>query len=91
MAGFSLQDLDFENIRIAISNPQTSGAGQWAMLALYGSKIRSGASKEEAFEYLSEVYDEFIYCSSNARIAFEEFIESDTDLLFSYEAFWARE
>lgn len=81
------QELDFENQKIAISSPLVSGAGQWALLGLYGSILRDGTNEMESLEYLSDVYEGLIYSSSNAQMAFEGFMKSDVDMLISYEAF----
>ncbi|MEA3287974.1 MAG: substrate-binding domain-containing protein [Candidatus Marinimicrobia bacterium] len=83
----ALEDLDFAELNIMITDPVSSGAGQWALLALYGSLLRSGATELEATTYLTEVLDNVMISSLNAKAAFVDFANSNADLLLTYEAF----
>jgi len=83
----SFQNLDYTKLKIAITDPATSGVGQWALLALYGSRLRAGNNAKDAFDYTSQACLNFSHIYMNSKLAFEKFAGDTTDILISYEAF----
>jgi len=83
----SLQDLDYENSKIVITNPVLSGAGKWALLALYGSMERENITESEAYAHMEKIVERLIISPLTAKETFESFTSSRADFLISYESF----
>lgn len=66
-------------------DPLTSGGAQWALLAEYGSVIRSGGSQQEALATLGAIWTNVVAQASSARSARTQFQGGFGDALITYE------
>lgn len=89
IADFS--DLARPGVRLIHPDPISSGAGQWSLLAIYGSQIiraeRSGAGRDEAKaeELLGAIWKNVIATPGSAREARTQFERGEGDALVTYE------
>ena len=73
-------------VRLIHADPHTSGGGQWAVLAEYGSVLISGNGDSEAAEdQLSKIWANVILTPSSSREALHEFVFGVGDALVTYE------
>jgi len=85
------KDLGKPGIKLILSDPTFSGAGQWSILAIYGSELikserTSGARDErKAFETLKRVWGSVIATFGSAREARTHFEHGEGDALVTYE------
>ncbi len=79
-------DIDFETMNVIIPDPLTSGEGQMAGLALYGSWLRQGLSREQAFDFVKQAFASSRNHPSTSQDAMEQFHAGLGDILFNYEA-----
>ncbi len=82
----NFEDIDFKTMDVVIPDPLTSGEGQMAVLALYGSRLRQGFSHKQAFEYVKAALTETLNKPSTSQAAIEQFQAGIGDVLFNYEA-----
>jgi len=84
-------DLGKPGVRLIQCDPVSSGAGQWSILAIYGSELiksekRSGVRDEKrAFEVLQQVWKNVISTQESARAARTQFERGEGDALVTYE------
>jgi len=71
----TFDDINFEKMNVIIPDPLTSGDGQMASLALYGSQIRRGVDKATAFEFTRKALAESRSHPSTSQAAMEQFQE----------------
>lgn len=85
------QDLAKPGIRLIHPDPTASGAGQWSLLAIYGSEIiKSEHRKDErdepaAFQLLKKVWANVIATPDSARAARTQLERGEGDALITYE------
>lgn len=79
-------DLAQEGLKVVHADPQTSGGGEWGILAVYGDVLRSGASRKEAAARVAKVRDNVVVRTTSARAARNEFLAGQGDALITYEA-----
>ncbi|UCH10703.1 MAG: substrate-binding domain-containing protein [Fidelibacterota bacterium] len=79
-------DLSRPGIEFLHPNLITSGAGQWAILAIYGSALRVGSDSVGAIQRVAEAWQNVIEQPASARDAVQLFIEGTGDVLIMYEA-----
>jgi len=84
ITGFS--DLKKPGVRIIHPDPMSSGAGQWALLAIYGSALREGRDTLGAHRYVEELWKKVVNRPSSSREAVQQFIDGAGDVLITYEA-----
>ena len=84
-------DLAKPGIKLIHPDPTASGAGQWSLLAIYGSEIaKSEHRKDErdeaaAFELLRKVWANVIATPDSARAARTQLERGEGDALVTYE------
>jgi sulfate transport system substrate-binding protein len=83
IAGFS--DLARPGLRLLHADPRTSGAGQWAVLAEYGSALLEVGVRAAAEAQLEEIWQNVQLLSSSARAAMTLFELGAGDALVTYE------
>jgi ABC-type sulfate transport system substrate-binding protein len=79
-------DLGQDGLAVVHADPQTSGGGEWAILAVYGDVLRSGQSREEAAAQVTKVRGNVATQAASARAARSEFLAGSGDALITYEA-----
>ncbi|MCI0660891.1 MAG: substrate-binding domain-containing protein [Acidobacteria bacterium] len=85
------KDLGKPGVKLLLSDPIFSGAGQWSLLAIYGSELiksekESGVRDEkQAFETLKRVWRSVIATPGSAREARTHFEQGEGDALVTYE------
>ncbi|MEA3286319.1 MAG: substrate-binding domain-containing protein [Candidatus Marinimicrobia bacterium] len=82
----SFDDIDFSKMNVIIPDPLTSGEGQLAALALYGSRLRQGFTKEQAFDFVTQAFTNSRNHPSTSQDAMEQFHAGLGDILLNYEA-----
>jgi sulfate transport system substrate-binding protein len=80
------EDLAREGIDVIHADPITSGAGEWAILAEYGSSYLADGDAEGAYERLLGVWRNVTDPATSARTARLVFEEGIGDALVTYEA-----
>jgi sulfate/thiosulfate transport system substrate-binding protein len=84
-------DLAKPGVKLIHCDPISSGAGQWSLLAVYGSELikserRTGRrDKKRAFEVLQNVWKNVITRPLSAREARTQFERREGDALITYE------
>lgn len=84
-------DLGKPGVRVIHPDPTSSGAGQWSLLAIYGSEIiKSEYRKDErdekaALELLKKVWQNVIATPDSARAARTQLERGEGDVLVTYE------
>jgi ABC-type sulfate transport system substrate-binding protein len=74
------------DVEIINPDPRSSGAGEWSLLAVYGSALRNGLNSQDAFLELGKVWRQTTIKPSSARYALQRYQEGSGDVLFSYES-----
>jgi sulfate/thiosulfate transport system substrate-binding protein len=84
-------DLAKPGVKLIQCDPISSGAGQWSLLAIYGSELikseRENGSRDEkrAVETLKRIWKNVIATPSSAREARTHFEQGEGDALVTYE------
>ncbi|PLS69042.1 MAG: sulfate ABC transporter substrate-binding protein [Cyanobacteria bacterium M5B4] len=79
-------DLAKPGVEVITANPKTSGVARWNFLGLWGAVMATGASPEQALDYVSRVYSNVLILPKNAREATDIFIKRrQGDVLLNYE------
>lgn len=84
-------DLGKPGVKIIHCDPTSSGAGQWSLLAIYGSEMiksekRDGRRNEtRATELLRKIWKNVITTPESARAARTQFERNEGDALVTYE------
>jgi ABC-type sulfate transport system substrate-binding protein len=84
-------DLGKPGVKIIHCDPTSSGAGQWSLLAIYGSEMiksekRDGHRNEKtATELLRKIWKNVITTPESARAARTQFERNEGDALVTYE------
>lgn len=82
----SFEDIDFETMNVIIPDPLTSGEGQMAALAIYGSQLRQGRSQSQAFDFTKTALAKARNKPSTSQDALEQFYAGMGDILLNYAA-----
>ena len=80
------EDIDFETMNVIIPDPLTSGEGQMAGLALYGSQIRRGLNHIQSLNFMKNAFANAVSHPSTSQDALEQFYAGLGDVLINYEA-----
>lgn len=84
-------DLAKPDVKLIHPDPISSGAGQWSLLAIYGSELLKSQhntgqrDEEKAFQLLSKVWKNVIATPGAAREARTQFERGEGDALITYE------
>lgn len=79
-------DIDFDKMKVIIPDPLTSGEGQMVALALYGSQLRQGLDREQAFNFVKQAFSRSGNHPSTSRAATEQFHAGLGDILLNCKA-----
>jgi sulfate transport system substrate-binding protein len=82
----ALPDLGAPGISVLSPDPATSGAGEWGILAVYGSALGEPADAARAAAFLGRFWERVTVGGSSARIIGSRFDEGVGDALITYEA-----
>jgi ABC-type sulfate transport system substrate-binding protein len=66
-------------------NPFTSGGARWNVMAAYGAQLEQGKSKQQALDYLTQLFKNVAVQDKSARESLQTFTGGKGDVLISYE------
>jgi sulfate transport system substrate-binding protein len=83
-------DLARGDVRIAVPDPKTSGAGRWSVCALYGAALRGHAGvapndPQAAADLVARVFASVVDRSPSAHASFQAFQQGSGDVAITYE------
>jgi sulfate transport system substrate-binding protein len=78
-------DLARPGVGVVHPDPLTSGGAQWAILAEYGSILRTGGDEAAAYDQLLGVWRNVVAQAASARAARTQFENGFGDALITYE------
>jgi len=78
-------DLLRDDVEVLTPNPFTSGGARWNIMAAYGAQREQGKSREEALEYLEQLFDNVVVQDKAARESLQTFLSGKGDVLIAYE------
>jgi sulfate/thiosulfate transport system substrate-binding protein len=78
-------DLVKDDVEVIEPNPFTSGGAKWNIMAAYGAQLEQGKSKQEAVEYLRDLFANVPVQDKSAREALQTFVGGKGDVLLAYE------
>jgi sulfate/thiosulfate transport system substrate-binding protein len=78
-------DLIKDGIEVIEPNPFTSGGAKWNIMAAYGAQLEQGRSKQQAEEYLRQLFQNVPVQDKSAREALQTFAGGKGDVLLAYE------
>jgi len=81
----SFSDLAQPGLRLLHADPRSSGAGDWAVLAVYGSALLVSGDQAEAQAQLEAIWDNVVILAPSARAALTLFELGVGDALITYE------
>jgi sulfate transport system substrate-binding protein len=79
------EDLTKEGTEVITANPFTSGGARWNVMAAYGAQLKMGKSKEEAEEYLRQLFANVPVQDKSARESLQTFTGGKGDAMIAYE------
>jgi sulfate transport system substrate-binding protein len=82
----TFRDLLTEDVEIVIPDPAGSGAGRWALMAIYKSERYEGRSHQEALNTIKAVLEKTVTQPRSADDGRIAFLEGTGDVLLSYES-----
>jgi sulfate transport system substrate-binding protein len=85
LAIHDFSDLASPGIGVVHPDPLTSGGAQWAILAEYGSALRTAGNEDLAFEQLLGIWRNVVAQAASARAARTQFESGFGDALITYE------
>ncbi|MFC1619873.1 substrate-binding domain-containing protein [Candidatus Neomarinimicrobiota bacterium] len=80
------KDLGRSGLDVIIANPRTSGIGEWSILAIYGSALRSGYDESGALTLLSDIWQNVTSPPPSAQAVLRRFAEDGGHAILTYEA-----
>ncbi|HSC91174.1 MAG TPA: sulfate ABC transporter substrate-binding protein [Gaiellaceae bacterium] len=78
-------DLVRDGVEVITPNPFTSGGARWNVMAAYGAQLKQGKSKEQAVQYLRELFANVTVQDKSARESLQTFSSGKGDVLIAYE------
>ena len=82
---YSYADLTQPNLRLLHADPRSSGAGEWSLLAEYGSALLETSDPDIAEAQLQAIWDNVRLLGSSARATLTLFELGAGDALITYE------
>lgn len=79
-------DLRNPGMEVIHPDPISSGAGQWALLAIYGSALKASGDSLEALKCVERIWRNVVDRPASTRDAVQQFIGGAGDVLITYEA-----
>ena len=74
-----------DGVEVITPNPFTSGGAQWNIGAAYGAQLEQGKSKQEALEYIQQLFENVPVQPKGARESLQVFTAGKGDVLLAYE------
>ena len=86
-------DLVKDGVEVVTPNPFTSGGARWNVMAGYGAQLEQGKTKEQARDYLRDLFHNVTVQDKSARESLTTFAAGKGDVLLAYEneAIFAKE
>jgi len=78
-------DLLRDDVDVITPNPFTSGGARWNVMAAYGAQLKQGKSKQEAVQYLRDLFANVSVQDKSARESLQTFAGGKGDVLIAYE------
>jgi sulfate transport system substrate-binding protein len=78
-------DLVKDGVEVITPNPFTSGGAQWNIAAAYGAQLEQGKTKDEALQYLADLFANVPVQPKGARESLQIFTAGKGDVLIAYE------
>ena len=78
-------DLIKDGVEVITPNPLTSGGARWNVMAAYGAQIKAGKTKDEAVDYLDQLFANVPVQDKSARESLQTFVGGKGDVLLAYE------
>src|SRR4051794_20631645 len=78
-------DLVKPGVEVITPNPFTSGGARWNVMAAYGAQLEQGKSKQEALDYLDNLFKHVPVQDKSARESLQTFVGGKGDVLLAYE------
>lgn len=78
-------DLTKPGVEVITANAVVSGGARWNLIAAYGQAIESGASEQEALDYVAALLKNVPVQDKSAREALQTFSSGKGDVLLTYE------
>ena len=78
-------DLVREGVEVITPNPFTSGGARWNVMAGYGAQLKQGKTKEQARDYLLDLFRNVTVQDKSARESLTTFAAGKGDVLIAYE------
>jgi len=79
------EDLIRDDVQVVTPNPFTSGGAKWGIMAAYGQALNTGATEEEALDFVAKMLANAPVQDASASDALETFVGGEGDVLISYE------
>ncbi|MGE5690301.1 MAG: sulfate ABC transporter substrate-binding protein [Pseudomonadota bacterium] len=78
-------DLVQPGVEVITPNPFTSGGARWNVMAAYGAQLEQGKSKQQAVQYLRDLFANVSVQDKSARESLQTFSGGKGDVLIAYE------
>jgi sulfate transport system substrate-binding protein len=78
-------DLVRKGVEVVTPNPFTSGGARWNVMAAYGAQLEQGKTKEQARNYLRDLFRNVSVQDKSARESLTTFAAGKGDVLLAYE------
>ena len=78
-------DLLRDDVDVITPNPFTSGGARWNVMAAYGAQLKQGKSKDDAVQYLRDLFANVSVQDKSARESLQTFSSGKGDVLIAYE------
>jgi sulfate/thiosulfate transport system substrate-binding protein len=81
----SWDDLIRDDVEVITPNPFSSGGAQWNVAAAYGAQLEQGKTREQALQYLVDLFANVPVQPKGARESLQIFNSGKGDVLLAYE------
>jgi sulfate/thiosulfate-binding protein len=78
-------DLVTGKVDVLEPNPFTSGGAKWNIMAAYGAQLEQGRSRQEAEQYIADLFENVSVLDKSARESLQTFSSGKGDVLLGYE------
>jgi sulfate/thiosulfate transport system substrate-binding protein len=78
-------DLVTGDVDVLEPNPFTSGGAKWNIMAAYGAQLEAGRSRQEAEQYIADLFKNVSVLDKSARESLATFSSGKGDVLLGYE------
>jgi sulfate transport system substrate-binding protein len=78
-------DLIKPGVDVITANPVVSGGARWNLVAAYGQALKSGASEQEALDYVKKLLANVSVQDKSGRESLQTFVGGKGDVLLTYE------